>query len=204
MTTEFLLGMFLLASTLVWTPGPNNTLLANSGARHGLVRTLPHSMGVNIGFAFMVFTICLGLGSVFVQFPLLREVLRWAGAAILLWLSWKIGTSKFEPPHEVKTSKPWGFFQAAAFQWVNPKAWIMAISFAGQLPDQEPFWYPPLVISLVILAAGMLSSHGWVLFGVGIQRFLSTPLRFRIFSFVMAGLLVLTVIGLLLADLSVH
>ena len=128
----------------------------------------------------------------------------WAGAAILLWLSWKIGTSKFEPPHEVKTSKPWGFFQAAAFQWVNPKAWIMAISFAGQQPDQEPFWYPPLVISLVILAAGMLSSHGWVLFGVGIQRFLSTPLRFRIFSLVMAGLLVLTVIGLLLADLSVH
>lgn len=204
MTTEFLIGMFLLASTLVWTPGPNNTLLANSGARHGLVRTLPHAMGVNLGFAFMVFTICLGLGGIFIEFPLLREILRYVGAVILLWLSWKIGTSPFEAPHAVKEVKPWGFFQAAAFQWVNPKAWIMAISFAGQLPDVEPFWLPPLAIAAVIFAAGFLSSHGWVLFGVGIQRFLSTPLRFRIFSLAMAGLLVLTVIGLLFADLSVH
>ena len=203
MTIEFLLGMFVLASTLVWTPGPNNTLLANSGARHGFIRTLRHSMGVNIGFAFMVFTICLGLGSVFVKVPLLREVLRYVGALILLWLSWKIGSSKFEPPHAVKETKPWGFFHAAAFQWVNPKAWIMAISFAGQLPDEDPFWYPPLVISGVIFTAGLFSANGWVLFGVGIQRFLSTPLRFRIFSLFMAGLLVLTVIGLLFADLSV-
>ena len=202
MSVEYILGLFILFSTLVWTPGPNNALLASSGARFGFFRSLRHSLGVAIGFPLMMLIIALGLGRLFESFPIVREVLRFAGAAILLWIAWKIATS--EPSHDTSNTskKPWSFAKAFAFQWVNPKAWIMSISVTGQLPELEPFWLPPLIGACIFAVAGQFSAHGWVLFGVGIEKFLSTRLRFRIFNYVMAGLIVMTVFGILFVDLS--
>lgn len=204
MTIEYLLGLFLLASSLVWTPGPNNALLAASGARFGFIRTLPHVMGVNIGFAIMQFLLWIGLGGLFLAFPMIREVLRYLGAAVLLWIAFKIATAPLSDDDERFAAKPWGFFQAAAFQWINPKGLIMVISLAGSLPKTEPYWVSPAIAALVFCLAGMFSANGWALFGKGLQRYLHTPLRFRTFNLIMAGLLVLTVISLLLSDLSAH
>ena len=201
MTIEYLLGLFVLALSLSWTPGPNTALLASSGAHFGYVRTLPHVFGVAFGFGLMMFLIGMGLSQVFEQFPIVREVLRYAGAAVLLWLAWKIATSEASSDRP-KSEKPWSAQAGAAFQWVNPKAWVMAISLAGQAPATEPSWLSPLFVAIVFTLAGILSANGWALFGAGLQRFLSTPLRFRAFNFTMAGLILLTVFGLMFADLS--
>lgn len=203
MTHEYLVGLFVLGLSLVWTPGPNNALMAASGARFGYRRTLPHTMGVAIGFPLMFFLIALGLGGVFRSVPLLREALRYGGALILLWIAYKIATAPMPQAGDDTHEHPWTFSRAVAFQWINPKAWVMSISLSGQLPETKPFWIAPLAGALVFLIAGLTSANGWTAFGAAIHRFLSTPLRFRAFNLVMAGLIVLTVAGILLADLSV-
>ncbi len=204
MTPEYLVGLFLLASSLAWTPGPNNALLASSGARFGYRPTLPHILGVVIGFPLMQFVLWMGLGSVFLAFPILRELLRFGGAAMLLWIGWQIATAPYveNAADAAEAGKPWTFLQGFAFQWINPKAWVMVISLAGNLPETSPFWLSPFLGSLVFFLAGVFSANGWALIGTALQRAIHTPLRFRIFSLVMAGLIVLTVIGILAADLS--
>ena len=202
MSFEYLLGLVVLALSLSWTPGPNNALLAASGARVGFVRTLPHSFGVVLGFGLMMFLIGVGLSQIFRGLPLLREVLRWAGAAILLWIAYKLATAKLPDGDSPRAETPWTFAKGAAFQWINPKAWIMAISIAGSAPETEPGWLAPLAVAAVFTGVGFTSANGWALFGSALQHVISTPLRFRAFNLVMAGLIVLTVIGILFADLS--
>ena len=202
MTTEYIVGLFVLALSLSWTPGPNNALLAASGARYGFVHTLPHSFGVVLGFGLMMFLIGAGLSQIFRGLPLVREILRWFGAAILLWIAFKLATARLPENDTTGNAKPWSFVKGAAFQWINPKAWIMAISIAGSAPSTQPSWLSPLIVALIFTGVGFSSANGWALFGTALQRFISTPLRFRAFNLIMAGLIVLTVIGILFADLS--
>ncbi|MAP93381.1 MAG: lysine transporter LysE [Ponticaulis sp.] len=202
MTTEYLLGLVVLVLSLSWTPGPNNTLLAASAARFGYVRTLPHLIGTVGGFGVMIFLIGLGLSEVFQTYPLIREILRFVGAAILLWIAFKVATSPLPTGERRETDKPWTPARAAAFQWINPKGWMMAISLVGSAPQTSPTWLSPLIVAAVVMGIGATSANGWALFGKALQRFLSTPLRFRVFNFVMAALIVLTVVGILFADLS--
>ncbi len=200
MTPETLIAIFVLAAATVWTPGPNNALLASSGARFGFRATLPHAMGVALGFPLMCFAMALGLGGVFLATPLLGEALRWIGAALLLWIAWKTFNAK--PPGEGATNaRPWTFLEATAFQWVNPKAWIMAISMISQFVTGRAPLVEAAVVSGVYAVVGLTSANGWAGFGAALQRFLRTPLRLRLFNGVMAGLIVMTVFGLLFADL---
>ena len=118
------LALFALVSSI--TPGPNNVMLATSGLNFGFRRTIPHLLGVSIGFTLMVFLVGVGLGSVFQQVPALYTVLKYAGAAYLLYLAWKIANAG-EMKDGVSRARPMTFLQAAAFQWVNPKAWVMAV-----------------------------------------------------------------------------
>ena len=133
------LALFALVSSI--TPGPNNVMLATSGLNFGFRRTIPHLLGVSIGFTLMVFLVGVGLGSVFQQVPALYTVLKYAGAAYLLYLAWKIANAG-EMKDGVSRARPMTFLQAAAFQWVNPKAWVMAVGIiathaAGQLLRQS-------------------------------------------------------------------
>lgn len=180
-----LLFGFALAST--WTPGPNNIMLASSGATHGYRASLPHAFGVALGFPIMLFLISLGLGELFKASPLLRDGLKWAGAALLLWLGWRIATAK-RASAETAGSRPFTFLEAAGFQWVNPKAWTMAIGtasifIAGAAPVLEA-----LTAALVFTVSGIGSSQTWLVGGVAIRRFLSTDLRLRVFNGVMGAL----------------
>ena len=150
------LALFALVSSI--TPGPNNVMLATSGLNFGFRRTIPHLLGVSIGFTLMVFLVGVGLGSVFQQVPALYTVLKHAGAAYLLYLAWKIANAG-EMKDGVSRARPMTFLQAAAFQWVNPKAWVMAVGIIATYTPQASF-FANLVIATVVCGLVNLPSVG--------------------------------------------
>lgn len=189
------LAAFAFAST--WTPGPNNMMLAASGASFGWRATLPHALGVALGFTLMVFLIALGLGEVFERSPALRTGLAWTGFAVMLWLAWRIAAADPTRPGAGRP-RPLRFHEAAAFQWVNPKAWAMAIAVSaayvrGRNPVAEA-----AVVAGVFLAAGLTSSQAWAVFGAGMARVLGTPGRVHAFNRLMAALLALSALWLVI------
>lgn len=191
-----LLGIMLAAT---WTPGPNNMMLAASGVNFGMRATFPHIAGVFIGFGFMIFSVGLGMGEVFNRIPVLQEVLRWAGAVLLLWVAWKIATAKSAGEVGAK-SKPFTFIQAAGFQWINPKAWAMCVSIVGQFLNPETPVISAAIIAGASMLAGVTSASGWAGFGVFLQRWLTSPLHLRMFNYTMAGIIVLGVFAALWAS----
>ena len=181
------LAMFALVSSI--TPGPNNVMLASSGLNFGFRRSVPHLLGVNLGFTLMIFLVGVGLGSVFQQTPALYTVLKYAGAAYLLYLAWKIANSGEMDDGETR-GKPFTFLQAAAFQWVNPKAWVMAVGVIATYTPQNGF-FANLVIATVVCGIVNLPSIGiWVTFGTALRRVLHRPAAIRAFNVGMALLLV--------------
>lgn len=181
------LALFALVSSI--TPGPNNVMLASSGLNFGFRRSLPHLLGVNLGFTLMIFLVGIGLGSVFQQVPGLYTVLKYAGAAYLLYLAWKIANSGSVDEGQAR-GKPFTFLQAAAFQWVNPKAWVMAVGVVATYTPQNGF-FANLVIATVVCGIVNLPSIGiWVTFGTALRRVLHRPAAIRAFNIGMALLLV--------------
>lgn len=181
------LALFALVSSI--TPGPNNVMLASSGLNFGFRRSLPHLLGVNLGFTLMIFLVGIGLGSIFQQTPALYTVLKYAGAAYLLYLAWKIANSGPLDEGEAR-GKPFTFLQAAAFQWVNPKAWVMAVGVVATYTPQNGF-FANLVIATVVCGIVNLPSIGiWVTFGTALRRVLHRPAAIRAFNVGMALLLV--------------
>ncbi|MEL6278562.1 MAG: LysE family translocator [Pseudomonadota bacterium] len=197
MEWERLLALAAFAFASTWTPGPNNIMLANSGATFGYRASQPHAFGVALGFPIMLFLIALGLGELFKASPVFRETLKWAGAALLLYLAWRIATAG-----RTKTAgggRPFTFVEAAGFQWINPKAWSMAIGTAsafmvGLAPVKEA-----AICAGVFVLSGIGSSQTWTIFGVSIRRFLSTDARLRTFNVTM-GLLVAGCVVFLFLD----
>ncbi|MDH0091835.1 LysE family translocator [Achromobacter mucicolens] len=181
------LALFALVSSI--TPGPNNVMLASSGLSFGFRRSVPHLLGVNLGFTLMIFLVGVGLGSVFQQTPALYTVLKYAGAAYLLYLAWKIANSGPLDEGEAR-GKPFTFLQAAAFQWVNPKAWVMAVGVVATYTPQNGF-FANLVIATLVCGIVNLPSIGiWVTFGTALRRVLHRPAAIRAFNVGMALLLV--------------
>ena len=192
MTPTTLLSLLGIALVAGWTPGPNNALVATSGAQFGFWRTLPHVAGIGIGFPFMAFCISLGLGAVFQQSMLIRESLRIIGIIVLLWFAWKVATSG-KPNSQSGKSRPFTFFESAAFQWINPKGWIMAMSISSQFADPSKPIISSSIIAGVFFFVGFTSASGWTLFGKGMQRWLTTDRRANTFNWTMAALLLLSV-----------
>ncbi|MCV6904480.1 MAG: LysE family translocator [Achromobacter xylosoxidans] len=181
------LALFALVSSI--TPGPNNVMLAASGLNFGFRRSMPHLLGVNLGFTLMIFLVGVGLGSVFQQAPVLYTVLKYVGAAYLLYLAWKIANSGGVEEGEAR-GKPMTFLQAAAFQWVNPKAWVMAVGIIATYTPQAGF-FANLVIATLVCGLVNLPSIGiWVTFGTALRRVLHKPWAIRAFNITMALLLV--------------
>jgi threonine/homoserine/homoserine lactone efflux protein len=178
------------------TPGPNNTMLLASGANHGFRRTLPHIAGISLGCAVMLVLVGLGLGQAFAAVPVLYEVLRYAGAAYLLWLAWKIATSGPMPDRK-SAGRPFTFLQAAAFQWVNPKAWIMVVGAATTYAPREGFGRNVVVLAILLGLVNAPSVSVWAGFGTALRPFLSHPGRVRVFNSVMALLLIASLLPML-------
>lgn len=188
-------ALVALAAGTLFTPGPNNAMLATSGATFGFRRTMPHMLGVALGFPLMVLIVGLILGGLFQTSAFLREGLRWGGAALLLWIAWKIATSGGLSLHGRET-RPMSFPAAAAFQWINPKAWSMAVAATAQFVSGSQPFFAAVVVAATFLAGGLMSSATWVLAGQAIARFLTSALRRRAFNLTMAALIALSVIQL--------
>lgn len=187
-----LLG-FALVSTA--TPGPNNLMLLASGANFGLRRTLPHMTGIAFGFTFMIFMVGLGLAQVFQSFPALRNLLSAIAIAYMLWLAWKIAHASAPGEGEARP-EPLTFLQAAAFQWVNPKAWIMAIGAQTNYAPEATWWAAALVaLGFFLVCYPAISIWAWL--GQEMRRFLTNPRRLTAFNWTMASLLVASLVPIL-------
>ena len=199
MTQELLFSLVGFAFALSITPGPNNLMLMASGANFGLRRTLPHMFGISLGHGFMVFLMGLGLLELFALFPMVRNLLTALTTAYLLWLAWKIANAA--PPSETAAKgTPLTFLQAAAFQWVNPKAIYMAIAAQTNYAAEGSGWLGAGLVAAVFLLTNFPSITIWAWLGVQMKRLLGTGPRLRAFNVTMALLLVATLIPLLLTD----
>jgi threonine/homoserine/homoserine lactone efflux protein len=192
-TAETLLALSLFAFVASITPGPNNIMLLASGVNFGMRRSLPHMFGVNIGFAVMILLIGLGFGAVFQRFPWLHVALKLVGVAYMVWLASKIARSTGVGETE-RRARPMTFVQAAAFQWVNPKAWAMAVSAIAAYTLPGHLVASALVIAGVFGVVNLPSIACWALFGLGMRRYLSRPATIRRFNLAMAALLVASLV----------
>lgn len=195
MTYDALLALLAFAFVTSVTPGPNNMLLLASGVNHGFRLTIPHMLGISLGHALMVFLVGLGLAGVFQAVPMLHSALKVLSVAYMLWLAWKIANSA-APEGKAAKGRPFTFLQAAAFQWVNPKAWAMALgAVTVYAPDRALLTM--VVVAVVFCTVNLPSVSLWCAAGQGLRRWLDHPARLRAFNWTMAALLVLSLVPML-------
>lgn len=184
------LASFCLVATV--TPGPNNMMLLSSGATFGLRRTLPHLIGISGGCVIMVLVLGWSVAGLIVRVPILYTMLHMASTAYLLWLAWKIATSK--GPHAASAQgRPFTMLNAAGFQWVNPKAWAMVLGAVASFARPDHLGTDVLVIASVLVLVGFPCITLWASCGAMLTRFLRHPRALHAFNLTMAGLLVLSI-----------
>jgi len=195
MRFDVFLALVAFASVMAFTPGPNNILLTASGVNFGFARTIPHLLGVDVGYVLLMAVFAAGLGLVFTAAPILQLVLKIAGAAYMLWLAWKVASARPVTDGETgnKVRKPMTFLQAVAFQWINPKGVVAALSgvaiYMQPGHEREDF---AIILSVFALCT-VLSTATWAGFGVGLRRFLRDPMHARVFNVAMGLLLVASI-----------
>ena len=195
MTFDLFFALAGFALVTVITPGPNNLMLMASGANFGFYRTVPHMLGIGLGFPGMVFLVGIGVMQVFDLWPPSYVILKVLSVAYLLYLAWKIAHAT-APKGAGAEGRPLTFLQSAAFQWVNPKAWSMALSaitlYATGRDLAAVLW-----VAGTYVAVSAVSTTSWTVLGQQMRRFLNSPARLRAFNWVMAALLVATLIPVL-------
>ncbi|WLI41694.1 LysE family translocator [Pseudomonas hefeiensis] len=202
LSLDLLLGFALFALVTSITPGPNNTMLLASGVNFGFNRTIPHMLGITCGFFSLVLAVGLGLGAVFQTYPLLYTVLRYVGASYLLYLAWKIAHSGPVSESRPGDSTPISYWGPAAFQWVNPKAWIMAIGAISTYTPLQGYFFNVVVIAAVFALINLPSVSLWVVCGSLLRNLLRDRRWLRLFNWGMALLLVASLYPLLLESIG--
>lgn len=190
MDIQQLLALFTFVLVSTASPGPNNIMLMTSGANIGFLRTVPHMLGIVFGFSFMVLLVGVGLMGLFQLYPVLHQVLNIACIAYLFYLALKI--ARAQPGSQNAEYQPMSFFAAVNFQWINPKAWTMAIT-AVSVYNTLNNWQGVLIVSLMFGLVNMPSTTLWTYAGQKLQIWLNSPLRVKWFNYSMAGLLVLSI-----------
>lgn len=188
MTPEQFVALISFAFVTSVTPGPNNMMLIASGANFGFRRTIPHMLGISIGHLAMTLIVGLGLAGVVQQEPRILTLLKWLSVAYLLWLAWKLAHAA-APGSATATGRPMTFLGAAAFQWVNPKAWTMSLG-AVSAYTTDPTPITVALIAAVFAAVNLPSVSVWTLAGEQLRRVLTSPTRLRAFNYTMAALLI--------------
>jgi threonine/homoserine/homoserine lactone efflux protein len=185
------------------TPGPNNAMVAASGATWGVARTWPHVLGIAIGFPVMFVAVALGAGTLLRDYPAVHRVLTWVGAAYMLWLAWRIATARPAPREgdgraDAKPApargRPMSFLEGALFQWVNPKAWIIVVGAIATYTETSAMLAQAAVMAVVVVLVTVPSCLLWTAIGAGAARLLRTERSLRAFNIVMAILLVASLI----------
>lgn len=203
---DLFLPLLLLGVSMSFTPGPNNFMVAASGANFGWRRTMPLYFGIIAGFVSLLLAVGFGLGAVFERYPILHEILRYAGAAYLVWLGIKIATgwggksqpadgAEKSPANDRGTGKPFGFLQGAAFQWINPKAWVLAVGAMAAFTLADRPMAPQVLMIVAVLGALAFPSLGlWLGSGVLVARYLKTERAMRIFNIALGCLCIASVV----------
>ena len=192
MSADIFLALAVFALVTSVTPGPNNFMLLASGVNFGFRRTLPHMLGISCGFCSLLLGVGLGLGAVLQAFPALHLALKIAGGAYLLYLAWKIARSRSMAQKTGASARPLTFLQAASFQWVNPKAWVMAVTaMAVYTSPSEPF-LSMVLVAIVFPLINLPSVSIWAGFGMALRGFLADPVRLKWFNMAMGVLLAAT------------
>jgi threonine/homoserine/homoserine lactone efflux protein len=189
MSQPLLIAFVVFVAVMFFTPGPNNVMLLSSGLTHGFRRTLPHIAGITIGFAFIIAAVGLGLGTIFLAYPVLQTILKYAGAAYLVWLAAAIAISGAAPSGQDNLRGPMTFWGAAVFQWVNVKGWVMVIGTITAYAAIASFPWNIIIQTAISLVMGTLSTLAWALFGSALRPVLKSPRAVRAFNIAMAALL---------------
>lgn len=195
MSADLLVALLGFAFVTSVTPGPNNMMLLASGVNFGLRRTVPHMLGITFGHSLMVLLVGFGLSGLFEAVPQTMVGLKVASVAYMLWLAWKIAHAA-APRGGAAGGRPFGFVQAAAFQWVNPKAWAMSLGAISTYAAGGGLMQV-LIVTAVFAAVNLPSVSLWAAMGERPREFLATPGRLRAFNWTMAGLLVLSLVPVL-------
>lgn len=182
------------------TPGPNNAMVAASGATFGIRRTWWHMLGISVGFPVMMIGVALGAGRFLEQHPEVHEAMRWIGAAYMLWLAWHIASARPEAAGGGKTGRgrPLRFHEAALFQWINPKAWIIVVGALATYTqaDGEHLLVQVLVLGAIFFLVCIPSVLLWTAIGAGVAHFFKTVRAIQIFNWSMAALLIASLLPL--------
>jgi threonine/homoserine/homoserine lactone efflux protein len=187
--SQLFIAFVVFATVMFFTPGPNNVMLLSSGLTYGFRRTLPHVAGITVGFAFMIGAVGLGLGTVFIAWPVLRTVLKYAGIAYLIYLAAAIAMSGPASSTQDNARGPMTFWGAAMFQWINVKGWVMVIGSITAYAAIAGFPWNIVIQVTLSLLLGVLSCSAWALFGSALRPVLTRPAAVRAFNIVMAALL---------------
>ena len=188
MTFETFLALSLYSIVASATPGPNNLMLLASGVNFGIRRTVPHMLGIAIGFVAMLIIVGFGLGALLDIVPGLMTGLKYGAVAYTVWLSWKLGTSGSLGSGK-SGAEPMSLIGACLFQWVNPKAWVMCLTATALYTSSNNYFLSVLLVAAVFGLIGMPFIAIWAGFGVALRGFLSIPWRLRAFNVVMGVLL---------------
>ena len=193
----FFAVLFFAFSTTI-TPGPNNVMIMSSGVNYGIKASLPHWLGICFGFPLMVLLVGLGFGVVFERYPHLHQLIKVLGVAYLIWLAWRIASAEPKAIEQGK-STPFSFIQAALFQWVNGKAWVMASGAVAAFTSVGGvYWLEVCMITAAFLLVAFPCVGIWLVFGAALRTILTKALFQRIFNATMAVILVLSVVPVLL------
>ncbi len=191
MTFNLYIALLSFAFISVITPGLNNLMLMASGLNFGWRKSIPHMLGVGLGFPLMLLVVGLGLMQVFETYPIIRQVMTVLSIVYLLYLAWKIANAA-PASAGAEVGKPFTLVQATAFQWVNPKAWSMAITALTVYVPVDMGWHGAALAALTYVICGIISTNTWTLLGVQIKRFLRNNFYQRVFNCGCAIVLVLT------------
>jgi threonine/homoserine/homoserine lactone efflux protein len=190
MTVNLLIGLISFGFVMSITPGPNNLMLLASGANFGFRRTLPHIVGISLGLALMVLLVGLGLAGLFLAYPPARTALKLGSIGYMLWLAWRIAHAA-APGEGRARPHPMTLLQAAAFQWVNPKAWIMALGAITNYTQGQGLW-PVIAVAAIFSCINLPTVSIWAKAGEAMRYLLTNPNRLQVFNWTMATLLVLS------------
>lgn len=179
------LALFVFFSVI--TPGPNNLMIMNSAMNFGVARSMPHFMGIALGYPLMLVAMGLGLSQVFEQFPGVIQALQVVCGFMIVWLAWKMTRQVSNNTQQNPEAKPITLLQAAAFQWVNPKAWFMCTATIALFPpSQDDRYFDLLLLTLVATGVGAVCVSIWMLSGVPLRKLMNRPLLLRNFNYAMA------------------
>lgn len=196
MNVDTLLALCVFAFVTSISPGPSNLMLLASGANFGFRRTLPQVLGITVGFKLLLLAVGLGLGALLAAMPVLEGGLKVAGGAYLLYLAWRIATSRGAIGSTQGGTRPISFWESALFQWINPKAWVVATTAMAVYTNPAAPFLSVALISLAFALVNLPSVSCWAGFGITLRGFLADPGRLRWFNAVMGLLLAATLLPL--------